>query len=69
MRLSDLIHTPHLQTLSVHLSPWASEADVLLYVDFVNALLRKHKRARLYDKYALELQRQFVSMQWDFPDA
>ena len=56
MRLSDLVHTLHLQTLSVHLSPWASEADVLLYADFVNALLRKHKRARLYDKYALELQ-------------
>ena len=23
-----LVHTPHLQTLSVELSPWASEADV-----------------------------------------
>ena len=47
-----LVHTPHLQTLSVYLSPWASEADVLLYAAFVNAVLAKHKRARLYDKYA-----------------
>ena len=47
-----LVHTPHLQTLAVELSPWASEADVLLYGAFINALLAKHKRARLYDKYA-----------------
>ena len=45
-------HTPHLQTLSLELSPWAVESDVLLYVLFVNAFLVKHKRARLYDKYA-----------------
>ena len=47
-----LVHTPHLQALAVHLSLWASEADVLLYASFVNAVLAKHKRARLYDKYA-----------------
>ena len=47
-----LAHTPHLQTLVVELSPWASEADVLLYGAFINAVLAKHKRARLYDKYA-----------------
>lgn len=47
-----LMHTPHLQTLSLELSPWASEADVLLYGTFINAVLAKHKRARLYDKYA-----------------
>lgn len=29
-----------------------AEADVLLYTAFVNAVLAKHKRARLYDKYA-----------------
>ena len=28
------------------------EADVQVYVSFVNAVLAKHKRARLYDKYA-----------------
>ena len=47
-----LLHSPHLQTLSLELSPWASEADVLLYAAFINAVLAKHKRARLYDKYA-----------------
>ena len=47
-----LVHSPHLQTLSLELSPWASEADVLLYGAFINAVLAKHKRARLYDKYA-----------------
>ena len=47
-----LVHTPHLQTLTVELSPWASEEDVLLYAAFINAVLAKHKRTRLYDKYA-----------------
>ena len=47
-----LVHTLYLQTLSVYLSPWASEADVLLYAAVVNAILAKHKCARLYDKYA-----------------
>ena len=47
-----LVHTPHLQTMAVELSPWASETDVLLYAAFINAVLAKHKRARLYDKYA-----------------
>lgn len=47
-----VIHNSHLQTLSLELSPWAVEADVLLFVSFVNSILAKHKRARLYDKYA-----------------
>ena len=47
-----LVYTPHLQTLAVELSPWASEEDVLLYAAFINAVLAKHKRTRLYDKYA-----------------
>lgn len=47
-----VVHTPHLQTLSLELSPWAVEADVLLYASFINSVLAKHKRARLYDKYA-----------------
>ena len=46
-------HTPHLQTLSLELSPWAVETDVQLYALFANAFLAKHKRSRLYDKYAL----------------
>ena len=45
-------HTPHLQTLSLWLSPWAVEADVQLYALFINAFLSKHKKAKLYDKYA-----------------
>ena len=47
-----ILHSPHLQTISLELSPWGVEADVLLYVTFVNLILSKHKRARLYDKYA-----------------
>lgn len=47
-----LVHTPYLQTLSLELSPWASETDIQLYATFVNAVLAKHKRARLYEKYA-----------------
>lgn len=47
-----LVHTPHLQTLSLELSPWASDTDVQLYASFIKAVLAKHKRARLYDKYA-----------------
>ena len=48
-----VLHSSHLQTLSLKLSPWAVEADVLLYASFVNMILQRHKRARLYDKYAL----------------
>lgn len=48
----EIVHNSHLQTLSFWLSPWAVETDVQLYADFVNAVLAKHKRARLYDKYA-----------------
>lgn len=47
-----VVHTPHLQTLSLELSPWAVEADVLLYASYINGILKRHKRARLYDKYA-----------------
>ena len=45
-------HSPFLQTLSLDLSPWAVEADVILYASYINGLLKKHKRVRLYDKYA-----------------
>ena len=45
-------HTPYLQTLSLDLSPWAVDADVLLYASYINGILKRHKRARLYDKYA-----------------
>ena len=47
-----VVHSPHLQTLALELSPWAVEADVHIYVSFVNSILTKHKKSRLYDKYA-----------------
>ena len=47
-----LTHIPHVQALAVELSPWATEADVLLCAAFVNAVLNKHKRAKLYGKFA-----------------
>jgi hypothetical protein len=34
--------------LSFELSPWASDADVKLYVKLVNAMLKKHPRTKLY---------------------
>ena len=37
-----------MQTLSLELSPWAVEADVLLYASYINGIQKKHK----YDKYA-----------------
>ena len=47
----EILHDMHLQTLSLYLSEWAVEADVLLYVDIVNAVLKKHPRSKLYAKY------------------
>ena len=38
-------------TLSFELSPWASDADVKLYVNLVNMVLKKHPRAKLYAQY------------------
>ena len=37
--------------LSFELSSWASDADVSLYVKLVNAVLKKHPRAKLYAQY------------------
>lgn len=48
----DVVHSPFLQTLSLELSPWAVEADVILYASYINVILKKHKRAGLYDKFA-----------------
>lgn len=33
------------------LSPWASDADVKLYVKLVNMVLKKHPRTKLYAQY------------------
>ncbi len=46
-----LVHTPHVQSLSLYLSPWAVEADIYLYAKFINVIQNKHKRVKLYDKY------------------
>lgn len=46
------VHNTVTQTLALELSPWAVEADVLLYASYVNAVLAKHKRARLFDHFA-----------------
>ena len=37
--------------LSFELSPWASDADVKLYVNLVNMVLKKHPRTKLYAQY------------------
>lgn len=39
--------------LSFELSPWASDADVKLYVKLANAVLKKHPRTKLYAQYDL----------------
>ena len=38
-------------TLSFELSPWASDADVSLYVKLVNTVLKKHPCAKLYAQH------------------
>ena len=37
--------------LSFELSPWASDADVKLYVKLANAVLKKHPRTKLYAQF------------------
>lgn len=44
-------HNPVIQSVSLWLPPFAVKADVVLYATYVNMLLSKYKRARLYDKY------------------
>ena len=39
--------------LSFELSPWASDADVKIYVNLANAVLKKHPRTKLYAQYDL----------------
>ena len=47
-----ILHSRPAQLFTLCLSPWAVEADVLLYAGIINAVLKKHPRAKLYDKYA-----------------
>ncbi len=46
-----VVYNSTVNALNLWLSPWAVEADVLLYVAFINAILKKHPRTKLYDKY------------------
>ena len=46
-----VVYNSTVNALNLWLSPWAVEVDVLLYVAFINAILKKHPRAKLYDKY------------------
>lgn len=43
-----LAYNETVHALSFELSTWASDADVRLYVKLVNAVLKKHPRAKLY---------------------
>ena len=43
-----LAYNETVHALSFELSTWASDADVSLYVKLVNAVLKKHPRAKLY---------------------
>lgn len=47
-----VVHNSISQTLMLELSPWAVEADVLMYVAYVTTILKKHKRTRLFSEYA-----------------
>jgi len=46
-----VVYDSTVNALNLWLSPWAVEADVLLYVAFINVILKKHPRTKLYDKY------------------
>ena len=46
-----LAYNETVHALSFELSPWASDADVKLYVKLVNAVQKKHPRAKLYAQY------------------
>ena len=41
-----LVYNETVHALSFELSPWASDADVSLYVKLVNAVLKKHPRTK-----------------------
>lgn len=46
-----LAYNETVHALSFELSPWASDADVSLYVKLVNMVLKKHPRAKFYAQY------------------
>ena len=48
-----LAYNETVHALSFELSPWASDADVSLYVKLINAVLKKHPRTTLYAQYEI----------------
>ena len=46
-----LAYNETVHALSFELSPWASDADVKLYVKLANAVLKKHPRTKLYAQF------------------
>lgn len=49
----EVVYEEASHSLTFSLSPWVSDADVRMYTKVVNAVLKKHPRARLYSHYEL----------------
>ena len=49
----EIVYEEAAHALTFSLSHWASDADVRIYTKIVNAVLKKHPRARLYAHYDL----------------
>lgn len=49
----EVVYEEASHSLTFSLSPWVSDADVRMYTKMVNAVLKKHPRARLYAHYEL----------------
>ena len=49
----EVVYEEASHSLTFSLSHWASDADVRIYTKIVNAVLKKHPRARLYAHYEL----------------
>ena len=49
----EVVYEEASHSLTFSLSPWVSDADVRMYTKMVNAVLKKHPRARLYTHYEL----------------
>lgn len=49
----EVVYEEASHSLTFSLSPWVSDADVRMYTKMVNAVLKKHPRARRYTHYEL----------------
>lgn len=63
-----VVYNSTVNTLNLWLSPWAVEADILLYCAFINAILKKHPRAKLYDKYDIIKNLTDIELNWMLAD-